>query len=75
MLASCQAKANIQKEKEIEPSNYRLVPLLQVICKIIGKVIHDQSNAFLLDEKILYNYHSHFRVNHSTDLCLPFFNR
>ena len=46
--------------------------MLTSILKIIERVIHDQINAFLLDEDILYNYQSSFRGNHSTNLCLPF---
>ena len=36
------------------------------------KVVYDQTNEFLLDNKILYNYQSGFRTNHSTNLCLSF---
>ena len=32
----------------------------------------DIKNAFLLDEDILHNYQSGFRVNDSTNLCLSF---
>ena len=40
--------------------------------KIIERVIHDQTNAFLSDEDILYDYQSGFQGNHSTNLCLSF---
>ena len=46
--------------------------MLPSILKIIKRSIHDQTNAFLSDEDILYNYQSGFRGNHSTNLCLPF---
>ena len=36
------------------------------------KVVYDQTNEFVLDNKILYNYQSGFRTNHSTNLCLSF---
>ena len=55
-----------------DQSSYRPISLLPVISKIIGKVVHDQTNAFLSDENILYNYQSGFRVNHSTNLCFLF---
>ena len=45
----------MQKGKKTNPSNYRLISLFPVIFKIIEKVIHDQTNAFLSDENILYN--------------------
>ena len=56
--------------KKTDPSNYRQISLLPSISKIIERVIHDQTNAFLSDEDILYNYQSGFRGNHSTNLCL-----
>ena len=34
--------------------------------------VHDQANEFLSANKILYNYQSGFRTNHSTNLCLSF---
>ena len=40
--------------------------------KIIERIIHDQTNAFLSDEDILYSHQSGFRGNHSTSLCLSF---
>ena len=46
--------------------------MLPSVPKIIERVIHDQTNAFLSDEDILYNYQSGFRGNHSTNLCLSF---
>ena len=46
--------------------------MVSSISKIIERVIHDQTNVFLLDEDILYNYQSSFRGNHSTKLCLSF---
>ena len=46
--------------------------MLPSISKIIERVIHDQTNAFLSDENILYNYQSSFRGNHSTNLCWSF---
>ena len=61
-----------KKGKKTDPSNYRLISLLLTISKIIERVIHDQTNAFLSDEDILYNYKSGFRGNHSTNLCLCF---
>ena len=39
---------------------------------MIEKVVHDQTNASLSDENILYNYKSGIRANPSTNLCFPF---
>ena len=65
-------KPIFKKGKKVDPSNCRPILLLPLISKIIEKVVHDQSNEFLSANKILYNYQSGFRTNHSTDLCLSF---
>ena len=65
-------KPIVEKGKKPDPSSYRPVSLLPSISKIIERVIHDQTNAFLVDEDMLYNYQSGFRGNHSTNLCLSF---
>ena len=57
-----------------EASNYRPISLLPLISKVIEKVIHDQTSAFLNSRNLLYNYQSGFRKNHSTDFCLSFLN-
>ena len=50
------------------------ISLLPLISKVIEKVIHDQTSAFLNSRNLLYNYQSGFRKNHSTDFCLSFLN-
>ena len=65
-------KAFLKKGKKVDPSNYRPILLLPLISKIIEKVAHDQTNEFLSDNKILYNYQFRFRTNHSTNLGLSF---
>ena len=57
-----------------EASNYRPMSLLPLISKVIEKVIHDQTSAFLNSRNLLYNYQSGFRKKHSTDFCLSFLN-
>ena len=56
------------------PKNYRPISLLPLISKIIEKVIHDQTQAFLDENKILYRFQSGFRKNFSTDSCLSYLN-
>ena len=46
--------------------------MLPLISKVLERVIHDQTNAFLKGNNLLYNYQSGFRTNHSTNLCLSF---
>ena len=65
-------KPIFKKGKKTDPSNYRPISLLPSISKIIERVIHDQTNAFLSDEDVLYKYQSGFRGNRSTNLCLSF---
>ena len=65
-------KPIFKKGKKTDHCNYKPISLLPSILKIIEKVDDDQTNAFLSDEDILYNYHSDFRGNHSTNLCLSF---
>ena len=57
-----------------EASNYRPISLLPLISKVIEKVIHDQTSAFLISRKLLCNYQSGLHKNHSTDYCLSFLN-
>ena len=52
------------------PKNYRPISLLALTSKIIEKVIHDQTQAYLDENKILCRFQSGFRKHFSTDLCL-----
>ena len=65
-------KPIFKKGKKVDPSNCRPISLLPLISKIIEKVDHYQTNKFLSDNKILYNYQSGFRTNHLANLCLSF---
>ena len=48
--------------------------LLALISKVIEKLIHDQSSAFLNSKNLLYTYQSGFRKKHFTDFCLSYLN-
>ena len=54
--------------KKVEPSNYRPISLLSLISKTMEKEVHNETSEFLSDNKILLNYQSGFRTNHSTNL-------
>ena len=54
--------------------NYRPKSLLPLISKLIEKVIHDETSAFLNSKNLLYKYQSGFRKNHSTGFCISFLN-
>ena len=55
-------------------SNYRPIFLFPLISKVIEKVIHNETSAFLNFRHLLYNCQYGFRKNHSTDYCLSFLN-
>ena len=56
------------------PKNYRPISLLPLISQIIEKVIHNQTQAFLDENKIFYRLQSGFRKRPSTDSFLPYLN-
>ena len=67
----------IEKEKplfkkgwELDPSNYRQISPLPSLSKVFERVVFDQTKDTLSLNKILYDYQSGFRKNHSTDTCL-----
>ena len=61
-----------KKEAKTKPKNYRPISLLPLISKIIERIIHDQTQVFLDENKILYTYQSGFRKHYSTDTCLSY---
>ena len=54
------------------PKNFHPISLLSLISKIFEKIIHDQTQAFLVENKILYKFQSAFRQTFSTDSCLSY---
>ena len=46
--------------------------MLPLISKVLERVIHNQTNAFLKGNNLLYYYQSGLRTNHSTNLHLSF---
>ena len=55
-----------------EASKYRPISLLPLISKVIEKVIHGHSSAFLNSRNSLCNYQSGFPKNFYADFCLSF---
>ena len=53
-----------------DPQNYRPISLLPILLKIIERIIHDQTQELLSQNKILYRFRSGFRKNYSTNTCL-----
>ena len=48
-------KPFFKKGKKTDPSNYRSMSLLRLFSKVLERVIHDQTNAFLKGNNLLYN--------------------
>ena len=67
-------KPLFKKVSKTDSSNYRPISLLPLLSKVFEKVVLDQTEEFLSLNKILYDYQSGFRKNHSTDTCLSFLN-
>ena len=67
-------KPLFKKGSKTDPSNYRPISLLPLLPKVFERVVLDQTKEFLSLNKILYDYQSGFRKNHSTDTCLSFLN-
>ena len=67
-------KLLFKKGSKTDPSNYRPISLLPLLSKVFERVARDQTEEFLSLNKILYDYQSGFRKNHSTDTCLSFLN-
>ena len=67
-------KPLFKKGSKTDPQNYRPISLLPVVSKVIERVVHNQTNSFLTQNKVLYNFQSGFRNKHSTDSCLSYLN-
>ena len=67
-------KPLFKKGSKSDPSNYRPISLLPLLSKVLERVVLSQIKEFLSFNKILYDYQSGFRKNHSTDTCLSFLN-
>ena len=63
-------KPLFKKGSKDDPKNYRPISLLPQISKVIEKLVHEQVQEYLDENKILYRYQSGFRPFHSTDTCL-----
>ena len=47
--------------------NYRAISQLPTIAKILEKIVSNQLNNYLLTNKLIDDYQSAYRVNHSTE--------
>ena len=73
-MQNCKGKPLFLKGSKTDSSNYRPISLLPLLFKVFERAVLDQTEEFLSLNKILYDYQSGFRKNHSTDKCLSFLN-
>ena len=71
-IAKLKAIYKGKKTIKTNPENYRPISLLPLISKIIERIIYNQTQEFLDQNKVLYKYQSGFRKGHSTDSCLSY---
>ena len=71
---TAKVKPLFKKGSKTDPSNYRPISVLPLLSKAFEKLVLDQTEDFLSLNKVLYEYQSGFRKNHSTDTCLSFLN-
>ena len=57
-------KPIFKKGARTDLKNYRSIPLLPLVSKIIEKSIHFQIEDYLNKKKLIYMYQSAFRTNH-----------
>ena len=65
-------KPLFKKGSKTDPSNYRPISLLPLLSEVFERLVLDQTQEFLTLYKILYDYPSGIRKNHSTYTCLFF---
>ena len=65
-------KPLFKKGSKTDSSNYRPISLLSLLSKAFERVVLDQTEEFSGLNKVLYDYQSGFRKNHSTETGLFF---
>lgn len=69
-LKSARVVPLFKKNDKTEVGNYRPVSILTIISKIFERVVYDQVESYLDQNKLLYKFQSGFRSRYSTDTCL-----
>ena len=59
-----------KKNDNTETGNYRPVSILNIVSKILERVVYDQFESYLLQNKLIFEYQSGFRRGFSTSTCL-----
>ena len=68
-LKSARVIPLFKKNDKTEVGNYRPVSILNVISKILERVIYFQLDDYLSSRDLLYKHQSGFRSKFSTDTC------
>ena len=61
-----------KKNSKTEVGNYRPVSVLNIMSKVVERVVFDQLYGYLSENKLLYELQSGFRSSYSTDTCLMY---
>ena len=59
-----------KKNDKTDLGNYRPVSVLSVVSKVVERVVYNQVESYLNDNKLLYELQSGFRPGYSTDTAL-----
>ena len=59
-----------KKNNKFDVGNYRPVSVLSIASKLLERAVNTQLQNYLSQNKLLFQYQSGFRGNHSTDSCL-----
>ena len=69
---TAKVKPLFKKGSRLDPKNYRPISLLPILSKIFERVVHDQTQGFLEENRLFYKFQSGFRKNHSTNFSLSY---
>jgi hypothetical protein len=69
-LKSARVVPLYKKNDKLSVGNYRPVSILNIVSKVLEKVVYDQVESYFTDKDLLYKFQSGFRRGFSTDTCL-----
>ena len=59
-----------KKNDKTDPGNYRPVSILNIVSKILERLVYNKLQNYLTEKQLLYEFQSGFRTSFSTDTCL-----
>ena len=69
-LKSAKVARLFKKNDKTKIGNYQPVSILTIFSKVFQRVVYDQVESYLNQEKLLYKFQSGFRSRYSTDTYL-----